>query len=77
MDWVRACKENPDTRKETCSNFEFAGLLSEMVLMGNLAIRLQDLRRKLIWDGERMEFKNIGPGEKINIITTHQTSTRK
>ncbi len=72
MDWVRACKEDADSRRETCSNFEFAGPLSEMVVMGNLAIRLQDLRRKLIWDGEKMEFKNIDPGEKINIITTNE-----
>jgi len=72
MDWVRACKEDADSRKETCSNFEFAGPLSEMVLMGNLAIRLQDLRRKLEWDGEKMEFSNIDAKEKIRIVKSHQ-----
>jgi predicted dehydrogenase len=71
MDWVRACKEDPDSRKEACSNFEYSGPLSEMVLMGNLAIRLQDLQRELEWDGEAMKFKNIGPSEEINLINSH------
>jgi hypothetical protein len=71
MDWVRACKEDPDSRKEACSNFEYSGPLSEMVLMGNLSIRLQDLQRELEWDGEAMKFKNIGPSEEINLINSH------
>lgn len=71
MDWVRACKEDADSRKEACSNFSYAGPLTEMVLMGNLAIRLQDLKRELIWDGMNMKFKNIGPNEKINLINAH------
>ncbi|MDD4109723.1 MAG: Gfo/Idh/MocA family oxidoreductase [Prolixibacteraceae bacterium] len=71
MDWVRACKEDADSRKEACSNFEYSGPLSEMVLMGNLSIRLQDLRKELEWDGETMKFKNIGPAEEINLIKSH------
>ena len=42
-----------------------------MVLMGNLSVRLQSLRRELEWDGESMAFKNIYPGEKANLITSH------
>jgi len=72
MDWVRACKENPESRKEASSNFEYAGPLTETVVMGNLAIRLQALQRELDWDGEKMEITNIGADEKINLITTHQ-----
>jgi predicted dehydrogenase len=71
MDWVRACKENADSRKEPCSNFDFAGPLTEMVLMGNLAIRLQGLNRELEWDGENMTFKNIDANEKLKLITSH------
>ena len=70
MDWVRACKEDKDSRKEACSNFEFAGPFTEMVLMGNLAIRLQGLRRELEWDGEKMEFENIGTEETLQLITS-------
>ncbi len=71
MDWVRASKENPMTRKEACSNFEYAGPLTEMVLMGNLSIRLQGLNRELEWDGENMSFKNINADESVDLITSH------
>ncbi len=71
MDWVRACKEDADSRKETASNFDFAGPLTEMVLMGNLAVRLQGLNRELEWNGESMKFKNISPNEKLKLITSH------
>jgi predicted dehydrogenase len=72
MDWIRACKEDPDSRKEATSNFSYAGPLTETVVMGNLAIRLQDLDRILEWDGEKMAITNINPDEKLNLITTHQ-----
>ncbi len=72
MDWVRACKENPDTRKEAASCFEYSGPLTETVVMGNLAIRLQPLERELDWDGEKMEITNIHPEEKITLLTSHQ-----
>lgn len=71
MDWVRACKENAGSRKEARSNFDFAGPLTEMVLMGNLALRLQGLERELEWDGANQVFKNIGGGEKLKLITSH------
>ena len=51
-DWVRACKGG----KPTSSNFDYSGPLSEMVLMGNLAVRFPN--RQLLWDGERMQVKN-------------------
>jgi len=69
MDWVRACKESAEDRKEACSNFELAGPQTEMVLAGNLAIRLQHLNRKLEWDRENMKIKNINESEKLNLIT--------
>ncbi|MBN1342871.1 MAG: Gfo/Idh/MocA family oxidoreductase [Phycisphaerae bacterium] len=51
-DWIRACKDG----KPSSSNFDYAGPLSETVLMGNLAVRFPD--RKLLWDGEKMEVTN-------------------
>ncbi|MCM1021282.1 MAG: Gfo/Idh/MocA family oxidoreductase [Muribaculum sp.] len=70
MDWVRACKESKDSRVEPNSPFSEAGPLNEMVVMGVLAVRLQDLNKTLQWDGKNMEFTNIGPDETIRTIVT-------
>ncbi|MEX0660600.1 MAG: alkaline phosphatase [Balneolaceae bacterium] len=69
MDWVRACKESPENRVETKSNFDEAGPFNEMVVMGVLAVRLQELDKKLEWYGENMEFTNIGDDETLQIVT--------
>ena len=69
-DWIRACKESPDSRVETSSNFNYSGPLNEMVVMGNLAVRLQDLKRKLIWDGENMKITNISDEDEIRVVTS-------
>jgi hypothetical protein len=68
MDWVRACKENPNNRTETASNFNEAGPFNEMVVMGVLAVRLQGLNKELLWNGEKMEFTNIDDKEEISIV---------
>jgi len=70
MDWVRACKEKPKKRVQPSSNFDYAGPLNEMVVMGNLAIRLQDLKRKLMWDGENMKITNISDEDEIKVVTS-------
>ncbi len=72
MDWVRACMENADSRKEASSNFDYSGPLNETVVMGNLAIRLQGLNREFDWDGDKMEITNIGKNEKLDLITKHE-----
>ncbi|NCB08337.1 MAG: Gfo/Idh/MocA family oxidoreductase, partial [Bacteroidia bacterium] len=41
QDWIRACKEDKTARLEASSNFNYAGPLNEMVVMGVLAVRLQ------------------------------------
>ena len=52
QDWIRACKDgNPAS-----SNFEYGGGLTEMVLLGVLAMRVKD--RKLEWDGEALRVTN-------------------
>lgn len=68
MDWVRACKENPENRVETASPFSEAGPFNEMVVMGVLAVRLQSLNQELHWDGENMKFTNIPADAKIRTI---------
>jgi len=69
QDWIRACKESKETRLEASSHFGYSGPLNEMVMMGVLAVRLQSLNRKLLWDGKNMRFTNIGYDDKIRIIT--------
>jgi hypothetical protein len=51
-DWVRACKGG----KPASSNFDYSGPLSEMVLMGNLAVRFPN--KRLMWDGLNMRVTN-------------------
>jgi predicted dehydrogenase len=51
-DWLRACRGG----QPASSNFDYAGPLSETVLMGNLAVRFPN--QPLLWDGEKMQVKN-------------------
>jgi len=66
QDWIRACKESPESRVKTASDFSLAGPFNEMVVMGVLAVRLQNLKKELLWDGENMRFTNIGADEKLS-----------
>lgn len=68
MDWVRACKESPESRKATTSDFAEAGPFNEMVVMGVMAVRLQALNKELDWDGENMRFTNISDSETISTV---------
>ncbi len=68
QDWIRACKESAESRVETSSPFKEAGPFNEMVVMGVLAVRLQNLNKKLEWDGKNMKFTNISDSETIKII---------
>ncbi len=70
MDWVRACKESPENRVEASSYFGYSGPLNEMVVMGVVAVRLQDLKRELKWDGEKMKFTNISEADEIRVVTS-------
>ncbi|HOO85672.1 MAG TPA: Gfo/Idh/MocA family oxidoreductase [Prolixibacteraceae bacterium] len=68
MDWVRACKESPENRVPTASDFAEAGPFNEMVVMGVLAVRLQGLNKELEWDGANMRFTNIGENETVRTV---------
>jgi hypothetical protein len=68
MDWVRACKESPENRVEAKSSFDKAGPFNEMVVMGVLAVRLQELHKELHWDGENMKFTNISDNDRLRIV---------
>ena len=50
-EWFAACKG----REPAICNFDVAGPLTEMVLLGNIAIRTG---KELCWDGENMRITN-------------------
>jgi hypothetical protein len=56
-DWLRACKGGP----AACSNFDYAGPFTEVVLLGNLALRVG---KKIEWDGPNMRAKNCPEADK-------------
>jgi hypothetical protein len=72
QDWIRACKESPESRVEATSNFAYSGPFNEMVLLGVLAIRLQGLNKSLKWDAGKMQFTNISSSEELKIITSNE-----
>lgn len=65
VEWIQACKGG----KPAGSNFDWAGPLTEVVLLGNIALRVQlreELTRcKLLWDPEKFEFKNLPEANKF------------
>ena len=68
QDWIRACKESPENRVPSASDFADAGPLNEMIVMGVAAVRLQSLDQWLDWDGDNMKFTNIPASAKIRTI---------
>ena len=80
--WVDACKAGFGSveHQALTSSFDYAGPMTETVLMGNLAIRSFMLRRnlkkgkaeffgrkKLLWDGDQMKITNL---EEANQFVT-------
>ncbi len=51
-DWLNACKGG----KPSSANFDYSGPMTEVVLLGALAQKLQN--KKLIWDGKNMKAAN-------------------
>jgi predicted dehydrogenase len=67
VQWVNACIAGYG-KKEVSSPFEYAGPLTETILMGNLALRSWDIkndkgrflgRKKLLWDAKNMKITNF------------------
>ena len=51
QEWIEACKGGPNTG----ANFDYAGPFTEIVLLGNLAVRSG---KKIEWDGPNMRARN-------------------
>jgi predicted dehydrogenase len=59
MEWIDAIKGG----KPALSNFDYAGMLTEFVLLGNVAIR--NMGTKLEWDAANMKFPNAPQAESF------------
>ena len=51
--WVDACRH----RAKTVAGFDYAGALTEVILLGTVALRCPD--RELAWDSEQMKITNL------------------
>ncbi|MGZ5253805.1 MAG: Gfo/Idh/MocA family protein [Flavitalea sp.] len=67
VQWVNACMAGYG-KKELSSSFDYAGPLTETILMGNLALRAWNIknakngfpgRKKLLWDAKNMKITNF------------------
>jgi predicted dehydrogenase len=58
MEWLAGAKGGP----KPYSNFDVAGMLTEFILLGNIAIKT---RKKLEWDGPAMKFTNAPEADKL------------
>jgi predicted dehydrogenase len=57
VEWIQGCKTGSPTR----SSFDFAGPLTEAVLLGSLAIRIGN--EKLQWDSQHLKIPNFPEAE--------------
>ncbi len=65
QEWINACKGGA----KAGSNFDWAGPLTETVLLGNVALRAQ-LRERLtrsvlLWDSEKLAFSNVAEANQF------------
>ena len=58
VEWIGACKGGP----KPLSSFDYAGPLTEMVLLGTVAVRLG---RKVEWDSNAMKAKNASEADRF------------
>lgn len=58
QNWIDACKGGP----AACSNFEYAGPLTEAVLLGNIAIQTG---KRLEWDIANMKVSNVPEANEL------------
>ena len=58
IEWMESCRGGP----KALSSFDYAGPFTEMVLLGNLAVRLQ---KKIEWDSKNLKATNAPEAEKF------------
>jgi hypothetical protein len=57
-EWVAAIKGGP----KALSNFDYAAMLTETILLGNIAVKVG---KKLEWDGPNLKITNIKDAEEL------------
>jgi hypothetical protein len=58
VEWMQACKGGP----KALSSFDYSGRLTEMVLLGNLAVRLD---KKIMWDAKTLRATNAPEADEL------------
>jgi predicted dehydrogenase len=73
LQWVNACMAGFG-KKELSSSFDYAGPLTETILMGNLALQAWNIkdakgaftgRKKLLWDAKNMKITNFDEANRF------------
>ncbi|MEO5980520.1 MAG: Gfo/Idh/MocA family oxidoreductase [Chryseolinea sp.] len=73
VQWVNACMAGYG-KKELSSSFDYAGPLTETILMGNLALQAWNIkdakgnfggRKKLLWDAKNMRITNFDQANRF------------
>jgi hypothetical protein len=59
-EWIEAIKAG----KKSTTDFEYSGTLTEVMLLANIAVKMQEHHTELHWDGEKMEFTNLPEANK-------------
>lgn len=54
-EWIEAIKKGG----KSTTDFEYSSVLTEVMLLANIAVKVKEKNVKLLWDGEKMEFKNM------------------
>lgn len=54
-EWIEAIKSG----QKSTTDFEYSGTLTEVMLLANIAVKMQEHHTELHWDGEKMEFTNL------------------
>ena len=65
MEWVAGIKGGP----APYSNFEFASMITEMLMLGNVAVKLG---KKLDWDGPNLKVTNVKEAEALIKAATYR-----
>jgi len=62
-EWLEAIKKGDP--KLATTNFEYSSKLTETMLLGNVAVRLQEQNVKLLYDGKKGEFTNLPEANEL------------
>ncbi len=61
LEWIEAIKAG----KKSTTDFEYSGMLTEVMLLGNVALRTGEAKTILEWDPVKMEFPNLPEANKF------------